>query len=345
MLVLLSTLFFGIANAATNTFTPTATPTATRTETATRTSTATVSNTFTVSNTATQTNTATVTSTATRTPTATRTITNTNFQLTLTAAATLSFSPTASGSNTQTATNTNTATPTSTATVTRTSTSSRTSTSTRTSCITMTSTNTFTSSATATTTFTFTKTSTPSFTITNTGTPSGQRIKQQQVEGFATAVSVLPAALTSTDLLTLNRMFASQFEILAHGDTVTDNWFDEPRPETAFTFYIFDATDVAVGGTYTRTDIVFPVAVISIDIFAITPSVGAGGTLDTFRWDDGLGNFVDATLPKATAYSHTVIVGSPLFGPSLSPVSLKRQVSTTLTPPQKLTIVIHTSRG
>lgn len=140
-------------------------------------------------------------------------------------------------------------------------------------------------------------------------------------------------------------MFSSQFKILAHGMTATDNWFDDPRPETVFTFYIEDAAFIAVAATYTRTDIVFPVVVISIDIFAITPSVGGGGTLDTFRWDDGLGSFVDATIIHGAAYSHTVIAGSPLFGPSLNPVSLNRQVSTTVTPPKKLTIVIHTSRG
>jgi len=189
-------------------------------------------------------------------------------------------------------------------------------------------------------TFSFTKTSTPSFTITNTGTPSGQRIKQQQIEGFLTPIAVAPAGSISFTLLDEGRQFASQFNRLAHGPlSVGNNWYDDITQDSAMTFYIFDATDVAVAGNYARHQFFRAVQVHSIDFYAITPSVGPGS--DTFRFTDG-STITDIVVPATTAFLHTAVTAS--FLPSPPVFSVVRRASTSATPPQKITFTLHYTR-
>lgn len=264
------------------------------------------------------------------------------------AAATSTFTATTTATGTDSSTSTVTATVTSTATVSGTSTSSgtptstRTRTATRTSSITMTFTRTFTPTFTFTPTPTHTRTSTPSLTITNTGTPSGQRIKEQQVEGFLTAVPTFPPAATSADLFTLQKMFAAQFERLSHGGT-TGNWYDDVTQEHIASFFIDDTADLTAGNiadyavqfTFQRQ-----VFIRLIEITAVVPSIG-GATGEVFRLSDTTPTiFLDTTLGPAAQYvSNTANVTWTAFTPTQTRIWLLS--SDVGTPSQRVSFVIH----
>jgi len=212
-----------------------------------------------------------------------------------TATATETATATDTRTATSTASATATATTTSTATSTRTATVTRTATSTRTSSITMTFTRTFTPTLTFTPTRTHTRTSTPSFTVTNTGTPSGQRIKQQQVEGFLTPVAPLVPAATVTDLLSLERMFSYQFALLAHPHATSgpsNAWYDDPTQYITTTFFIYDSGEFVVGTAFAVVHWPVSIRPLAMDFTAAAPSTG-GGT-EVFRLTDGVTN-IDIT--------------------------------------------------
>lgn len=245
---------------------------------------------------------------------------------------------TVTSTSTTTVTATLTATSTTTSTASRTLTATRTSTSTRTSSITMTFTFTSTPTATATATRTFTRTSTPSFTATTTGTPSGQRIKLGQMEGFLTEVPTVAPGATSADLFTLQKMFAAQFESLAHGGSA-GAWYDNLVPQYPLTTFVSDTGNVLVGGTYARWQFPFKVRALTVDYFAITASGGGGS--ETFEYTDGTNSFTFA-VASGTASQHNAT--STLLLPSLASTSLKRNASTVGTTAANVTFTIFYER-
>jgi len=182
----------------------------------------------------------------------------------------------------------------------------------------MTFTRTFTFTPTATVTQTFTKTSTPSFTITTTGTPSGQRIKEQQVEGFLTAVPTTAPAATSVDLFTLQKMFSAQFERIAHGGSA-GNWYDDVIPQYPLNVHVEDTADVAVGNPYALWQFPWSARIQSFQYSAITPSGGGGS--ETFELTDGSSS-VFLTVPSGGGFSNFTTSTMPLGNPSTIALNL-----------------------